>query len=447
MDLSDLSVQNPWWSNKDSIADDEKVKEVMTKKERLIVNLPDENLILIGSRQLGKTTALKYDIYKKIIKEGIKPQNILYYSFDLIADYNLIIEVLTAFCAQNDDKKYIYFDEISFVKDWQRAIKFFLDSASSKNSRIYITSSSSINFRKELFPGRNIRIMEYRPADFRTFAMSFGSGEIANFLKSNFVTNLEKIAEKAEKATVYFDELLRLFKIYVYSGGYPKVIFEFIEDGKVADATYEIYFNAFLSDLGKVNRRIDIAEAILQGILISYSSKLSFSSIAKSQNIGSHVTVNEYLSVLKDLFTIYELFASIGDNGKTLSFRKERKIYFTDPFLYRLFSNKLNVVDREAESKLVEGIVLDHLMRMTGFSSINGVNNRLFYYNAKKEIDFILDKSAIEVKWQNSPNSSDFPKSGFKFKFLLTKKTLELKGEVKLIPVPLFLAFIEASRV
>ena len=59
--------------------------------------MQDENLILIRSRQLGKTTALKYDIYKKIIKEGMKPQNILYYSFDLIADYNLIIDILTHF--------------------------------------------------------------------------------------------------------------------------------------------------------------------------------------------------------------------------------------------------------------------------------------------------------------------------------------------------------------
>ena len=88
MDLIDLSTQNPWWSNKDSILEDEKVKEVLAKKEKLVVNLEDENLILIGSRQLGKTTSLKYDIYKKIIREGIKPQNIFYYSFDLIADYN-----------------------------------------------------------------------------------------------------------------------------------------------------------------------------------------------------------------------------------------------------------------------------------------------------------------------------------------------------------------------
>jgi hypothetical protein len=445
MDLIDLSTQNPWWSNKDSILEDEKVKEVLAKKEKLVVNLEDENLILIGSRQLGKTTSLKYDIYKKIIREGIKPQNIFYYSFDLIADYNFIIEILTAFCAQNGEKKYIYLDEISFVKEWQRAIKFFLDSTISKNSRIYITSSSSINLRKELFPGRNIKIMEYKPVDFRTFVMSFGSSEIVSFLKSNFVADLEKIPEKVGKATVYFDELLKLFQIYIYSGGYPKVIFEFIEGRKITDTTYDVYFNAFLSDLGKTNKRIDIAESVLQGILISYSSKLSFSSIAKSQKVGSHVTVNEYLSVLKDLFIVYELFASIGDNGKTLSFRKERKIYFTDPFLYRLFSYKLNVIDREAESKVVEGVVLDHLIRMTGFSLINGVNNRLFYYNAKKEIDFILDKSAIEVKWQNAPNSSDFPKSDFKFKFLLTKKTLDLKGEIKLIPVPLFLAFIDAS--
>ena len=31
MDLIDLSAQNPWWSNKDSILEDEKVKQLSQK--------------------------------------------------------------------------------------------------------------------------------------------------------------------------------------------------------------------------------------------------------------------------------------------------------------------------------------------------------------------------------------------------------------------------------
>ncbi|EQD59066.1 AAA ATPase, partial [mine drainage metagenome] len=122
MEIEQLASQNPWWSDKNQIKADDKVRKVLETGERIQFNLNSENQVLIGPRQLGKTTALKYDIYKKITAENIDPSAIMYYSFDTVRDFEVISNVLDTFVADSN-KKYVYLDEVSFVDGWQRAIK------------------------------------------------------------------------------------------------------------------------------------------------------------------------------------------------------------------------------------------------------------------------------------------------------------------------------------
>ena len=49
-----------------------------------------------------------------------------------------------------EGKKYLFFDEITFVNDWQRAVKFVLDSPLIKDKFIFVTGSSSIALKKEI---------------------------------------------------------------------------------------------------------------------------------------------------------------------------------------------------------------------------------------------------------------------------------------------------------
>ena len=155
MEIEQLASQNPWWSDRGMIKRDDKVKKVLETGEKIQFNLGSENQVLIGPRQLGKTTALKYDIYKKINTENIDPSAIMYYSFDTVRDFEVINDVLNTFVA-DENKKYVYLDEVSFVDGWQRAVKQFLDMGKAKNVNLYVTGSSSINLRKELMPGRKI---------------------------------------------------------------------------------------------------------------------------------------------------------------------------------------------------------------------------------------------------------------------------------------------------
>ena len=441
MELERLANQNPWWNDKSAIEKDEKVKNVLDTGSLIDMKLINENQVLIGPRQLGKTTSLKYDIYKKIFNEEIDPKFILYYSFDTSRNFEDISDVINTFISTNKQKTFLYLDEVSFVDGWQRAIKAFLDSDKSSNSTLYITGSSSINLKKELMPGRKIKFIEFMPLSFKEFLISFGSDNLKHILKKNSVLNLDSAIELAKELMTYFDEISKLFTVYLATGGYPDAIFDYMTNKYIRDSIYDIHWNAFVSDVSKSEKSIEIATAVIYGLIESYSSKVNLSKIAQMQGIKSHITVREYIEMLDDLFTVKSIFP-VAD--KRYVFRKDRKVYFNDPFLYNLFAKKLNIIDKNSESKIVEGIVFNSLYRFINREKqLSEPKIKVGFYSGKKEVDFVIDEFGFEVKWQNNVTYKDFPNINIKKKILLSKSTLKLDNKTEeaiIIPAPLLLA-------
>ncbi|MEW6041333.1 MAG: AAA family ATPase [Elusimicrobiota bacterium] len=90
MEYQDLLEQNPWWEAAQGIEKDEKIKifEASTLKwysptYKEFDFSHSEIYTIRGPRQVGKTTLLKL-LIKKLLKEGISPQAIFYYTLDLI---------------------------------------------------------------------------------------------------------------------------------------------------------------------------------------------------------------------------------------------------------------------------------------------------------------------------------------------------------------------------
>ncbi len=444
MEVERLAAQNPWWKDGSAILDDAKVKKVLATGEKVKFALGNENLVLVGPRQLGKTTALKYDIYTKITRQGVDPAAVLYYSFDTSRNFEEISDVIDTFMA-GEGRKYLYLDEVSFVEGWQRAVKRFLDSEKSARATLYVTGSSSINLKKELMPGRNIKFAEFMPLSFRDFVISFGTGKLKGFIERNSAKTLDDAVRIAAGALPYFEEVGRLFSTYIATGGYPDAIFDYMSNGKVSDDIYDIHWNAFISDVSKSGKSIEIATAVVYGILQSYSSRISLSSIARMQGVKSHVTVREYIEAFSDLFMAKSIFPV---SGKRYAFRKERKVYFNDPFIYAMLAKKLGFVDANSEPKIVEGILHSHLHRfINSDKSLAEPETAIGFYSGKREVDFVFGGFGLEMKWQNDVAESDFPDYPFKKRILLSKKTLDAgkKGYngVDIVPLPLFLLSLQ----
>lgn len=440
MEIRQIIEQNPWWEEKDKIKEDEKVKEALDKKNKLILPFKEGNFLLIGPRQAGKTTYLKLSILD-LINKKVDPRRLLYFSCEPLKNFEEILGITRFSDSLVEGKKYLFFDEITFVKDWQKAIKYLLDSPLGREKNLYISGSSSLALKKETFPGRKIKIRKFLPLSFGEFSQVFASPNLKREIKKAKTRakslSIKKIFQNTKSLIFLFKEISKLFNFYVNCGGFPRSIYELMEQEKIKEETYEIYWKWLVSDIAKIERSEKITRSVLIGVLKDYSSRFSLNSIAKEMEIGSHVTVRQYLEILEDLFVLHNIFP-IDFKKKVGIFRRMRKVYFTDPFLFLVFKKMLTGQSPEIKDipKIIEGTVAEHLIR--SFKD-------LFYFSNKKEIDFVLRDSGIEVKWRSKVTLKDFPKIEIKNKIILSKSDFEYQPKYNLliIPTSVFLLLLE----
>lgn len=425
--------QNPWWKNKDAILEDEKIENALKRKHRLTYELKEkENILFIGPRQVGKTTMFKLLILDLLRK--ISPRQVCYLSCELLKNYKEIVDAVRKM-SMIAEPKYIFLDEVSFVEDWYKAIKYILDAGLLKNKLLYITGSSSIELKKERFPGRNLKIRYFLPLTFRHFIELFGTKELIKEVKGiEFgLHDVKELFERSKRLIPFKPELDKLLYLFLQTGGFPRAFYELIEEGKIREETYEIYWNWLMSDVAKLDRSEKIAIGVIEGIIKNYGTKFSLSSIAKETEIGSHVTVRDYLEILENLIAIRN-FYNFDINKKKLVFRKMRKAYFIDPFILHACNFKLFGTPYKDNSKIVESLVVEHLTRKLGSLNIG------FYHN-KKEVDACFNSFGVEVKWKEKVSEKDFPRIDVKNKLLVSKNDFAF-SKIAIIPASIFLALV-----
>jgi len=168
--MLDLLYQfNPWWEN-------DFPQNYFKKRDHyvsVIKQYLEQNQILFitGLRRVGKTTLMKL-IIKHLIDIGVHKSRLFYVSLD---DYMLkektIIEILNEYRKLHkisiDKKIYVFFDEITYKKEYQLQLKNIYDS---QNVKIFAASSSSslLNDKKAYLTGRSI-CMEIQPLDLNEY--------------------------------------------------------------------------------------------------------------------------------------------------------------------------------------------------------------------------------------------------------------------------------------
>ena len=130
-----LRYENPGWINK-------RIPEVFSKmSKRLYFNLfypfvieskIRRALVLMGPRRVGKTVMLFHSI-QELLNENINPQKIFFIGIDNPIYVHLGLEDILNLCRQSLNQEdlngcYVFFDEIQYLKDWERHLKVLVDS-------------------------------------------------------------------------------------------------------------------------------------------------------------------------------------------------------------------------------------------------------------------------------------------------------------------------------
>ncbi len=330
---------------------------------------------IYGPRQVGKTTLIKLAIKDLLTK--VKPEAIFYYSCDLLINHEELLDILRRYLRIKEERgiktSYIFLDEVTYVSDWFRVIKYGIDRGLFKDDVITITGSTSIFLRGDIetFPGRR------------------GFGVDIVLYPLSFQSYIKALRPEIDVTPGWYEEIRSLFEKYLVTGGFPLSINSYFSLGTVTADVYKSYIDWIIYDVKRVGRDEGLMKEILSILIEKVGTRISYNSIAKDLGI-SHRTVSEYIDLLSKMFLITVLnYIDVNTGNK--DYRKLVKIHFTDPFLYRVISFWTGVKVPN-ESIIVEDIVASHLARIgeVGYTTIG---------NREVDVLSLSDFTGYEVKY------------------------------------------------
>ncbi len=356
---------------------------------------------LVGGRQIGKTTLLKQWMLH-LLKKHVSPNSIAFLSGELIQDHFMLMHLLERQLQNMPEErmKYLILDEVNYIKDWDKAIKYAADAGLLERVILFLTGSDSA-FIKEArmrFPGRRGKAST---VDFHYYPLSFRE---TVFLKLN-LTSEECLTSEG---------LYREFEHYLIHGGFLTAINDFAQNKTISAATLTTYSDWIRGDILKRGKHEHSLREIIEGILKRYGSQVTWNSLCKDQAIDHPQTIYDYVTLLEEMDAVFVQKALIEDalNGAP---KKARKLYFTDPFIYHALNAWIKpeidpytsqiapqLANPQIVATWVEGCVVTHFRRYYSTFYIKGSDGEV-------DIAYIKEKKfwPVEIKWTNQISSKD----------------------------------------
>ena len=341
----------------------------------------DEIVLIIGARQVGKTTVLKQ--LKNFLEKNKYPCFYLTledpeYLSELNKSPKKIFELFTF---ESQQKNYLFIDEIQYLNNPTNFLKYMYDEYK-KKIKIIASGSSAFYLDKKFtdsLAGRK-KIYQLPTLSFKEF-LTFK--EQNNLSKKNF--SQLKIAER--------DMLIPYFSEYIIYGGYPKVVLSPLSEKE--QTLEDIAYSYIKKDVYESGLRQDeVFYRLFRMLANQIGNLINTFEISKTLGI-SKPTVDNYLYIMQKSFHIVLLRPFTNNLRKELT--KMPKVYFQDIGLRNFFKkNYASFHQREDKGALLENAVWRQLSE-----NISQQNIRFWRTQQKQEVDFIVNNDlALEVKTQ-----------------------------------------------
>ncbi len=424
---------NPWWTDSGWEADDLHLRRLEASPVRLATPQVDEiDLgapavhILRGPRQAGKSTDLKL-LVRRALGAGAEPRQVVYLSLDLLEDQppSALVESVNRaleLAAGRGGPQLILLDEVTAAGRWQTAVKALWDEGRIDRHVVVCTGSSAADLAEGAAerlpgrrgPGRDFLVM---PQDFVAFSRALDP----TIPPGLGLTVAEVLAPDGREALfaarVHLPALQRTLERYLLFGGLPAAVAE--AAGGRAEPSEEVQRVLWDSLVKEVQRRgasIPAAQALLERIMRSLGSKLSWSKMAREMAVplgrprrragdrNDPRTVQSYVELLAVNYFALVLYFWKQDSGSG-DVAKDKKVYFGDPLLQTITANRVGLPrDRHAEVENAVALALYRRYEPRERSAENMIApERLHVWGTRRggEIDFVCGPrnriDAVEV--------------------------------------------------
>ncbi len=338
--------------------------------DQLIEVIENHNVVLIGLRQVGKTTLME-QLAKKYYNKHLKPaesnqlvsvvssgEDIFYMNLkalSLIQSEQLINTI-----SQNK-YKLILIDEIQLIPNWSDFVQATIDL--NPQARFIISGSNASALRTETMVNR-IKVYYIHPLSFIEFKNIWKIDDIDLYLKyGSYPRSLQY-----NEPSIQYRELVE-----------SSIIDKIIADDIATDVNSSKFKNLMK----------DINNYIGNELVVS---KLENKQITRQ-------TAKNYISLMQYAQLIHLLPRYEDKNDKI-----NTKIYFEDKSMLYFF-NGFSQLDDNTFGSLIENVIFNYLIRK--YANKLQLPN-IFYYRGKnkKEIDFLIEdqKVVIECKYQKNIN-------------------------------------------
>jgi len=344
-------------------------------------------LILLGSRQVGKTT-----IVKKIFPNGDyflvdnEPIKKILETYD-IETYKTLI---------NENSKEIIIDEIHLLSNPGRAIKIIYDQL--ENIKIIITGSSSFHIKNktgESLAGRKIDYNIY-PLTFSEYLNQKGIEKDLNFNIFEKIIDDKKYNPKDQLYKFDIENILNGVLIY---GQYPHLI------KNPNDEKYLLNFvdSLIFKDILELNLIEDkkLAKDLLKLLAFQIGNLINYSELANSLKADQR-TIKRYIEIFEQSFILFRLYPYSKKKRDEIS--KSAKIFFYDTGVRNaLIGDFSSLESRTDKGALFENFIVSELIKQDSYSD---QNCKFYYWRTKQgsEIDVVLEKGkeliGVEIKYE-----------------------------------------------
>ncbi|MGB9729247.1 MAG: ATP-binding protein [Thermoprotei archaeon] len=369
-----LLLLNEWWRT--GTISREKAKEYRRKifnEVKKTYFQYKQIVVLTGLRRVGKSTIF-YQLIEELLKNGVNPKNILYFSFDEVVEDPIKVLDEYAKITKVDWKKervFLFLDEVHKLKNWSSKVKLLYDSL--PNLKICVSGSASITVEREAakdLAGRYF-FFDVQPLSLQEFAELYFEKKIDNF-------------------ELYQDKLRMIFKDYIRKP-FPEIV-KWNDISKVNEYVKTLVIEKIVkTDIPELFKNVNISllSTLVEMFMKDVGMIVNITSLAK--DLGVHkLTLTNHIKLLE-----YGKIIRIIKNYRPSIRAESRKLMKVYPYNVALsFCFYPN---------LTGGQILESLVA-------SALNTNKYWRKNGREIDFLkINKSIIpiEVKEKERINLED----------------------------------------
>ena len=324
-------------------------------------------IIVVGPRQVGKTTLLK-------MLANEYDRKVLVWNCDE-PDVRRKLAEPTSTMLGNETAGYdiVFIDEAQRVQNIGITLKLLIDNYPGK--QVVVTGSSAIELSNSINEPLTGRKYEYALFPF----------SVEELVKENGIQEERRLLER------------RL--IY---GAYPEVVNNPGEERETLTNLVSSYLYKDIFALQDV-RKPEIIEQLLQALALQVGSEVSFNELGRLLGLNS-VTVQRYIDLLEKSYVIFHL-RSFSRNVRS-ELKKSRKIYFCDNGVRNaLIGDYKPLALRTDTGALWENYLISERMKHNAYNAFYG-KSYFWRTQQQQEVDYIEDYDGVlhayEFKWSGT---------------------------------------------